>query len=110
FKTLKFREDPIQTWGINFHRNLRSNIRNEDSFWSPLPRIYDIQRVSLAGTLEGLEGIKPGSNIRFKPYVTSSLAQNGITRVRKGNGDFGFDAKYGVKIPASSSSAAVKSL
>ena len=96
FKTLKFREDSIQTWGMNFHRNLRSNLRNEDSFWSPVPRIYDIQRVSLAGTLEGLEGIKPGSNMRFKPYVTSSVAQNGTTGARKGDADFGFDAKYGV--------------
>jgi hypothetical protein len=96
FRTLKFRESEMQTWGINFHRGLRSNIRNEDSFWSPLPRIYNIQRVSMAGTLEDLEGIRPGSSIRIKPYVSSSLAQNGITKVNKGDGDFGFDAKYGI--------------
>jgi hypothetical protein len=96
FKTLKFREDEVQTWGLNFHRNLRSNVRNEDSFWAPLPRIYGINRVSLAGTLEGLEGIKPGSNIRLKPYVTSSYAQNRITGDNKADGDFGFDAKYGL--------------
>src|SRR5438874_9879664 len=96
FKTFKFRESEAQTWGINFHRNLRSGIRNEDSFWAPLPRIYSIQRVSLAGTLEGLEAIKPGFNIRFKPYVSSSYGQNRITGTDKKSGDFGFDAKYGV--------------
>ena len=96
FKTFKFRAGEMQTWGINFHRNLRSGQRNEDSFWSPLPRIYNLNRVSLAGTLEGLEGIKPGSNVRLKPYLSSSLAQNGATGVRKGDGDFGFDAKYGI--------------
>ena len=96
FKTFKFRASDVQTWGINFHRNLRSQLRNEDSFWSPIPRIYNLQRVSLAGMLEGLEGISPGFNIRVKPYVTSSLAQNGATGVRKGDGDFGFDVKYGI--------------
>jgi hypothetical protein len=96
FKSLKFREDEVQTWGINFHRNLRSDVRNEDSFWSPLPRIYGINRVSLAGTLEGLEGIKPGSNFRLKPYVTASYAQNRVAGINKRDGDFGFDAKYGI--------------
>jgi len=96
FKTLKFREQEVQTWGINFHRNLRSNVRNEDSFWAPLPRIYGINRVSLAGTLEGLEGIKPGSNIRLKPYLTSSYAQNRVTGINNSESEFGFDAKYGI--------------
>ncbi len=96
FKTLKFPQRDVETWGINFHRGLRSQLRNEDSYWSPLPRIYNIQRVSLAGTLEGLEGISPGSNVRFKPYATSSFVENGTTGVRKGDGDVGFDVKYGV--------------
>jgi len=67
FKTLKFPHAPIQTWGINFQRTIRR--RNEESLWAPVPRIYSIQRVSLAGTLEGLEGIEPGSNIKIKTYV-----------------------------------------
>jgi hypothetical protein len=96
FRTFKFRASDVQTWGINFHRNIRSGRRNEDSFWSPVPRIYNLNRVSLAGTLERLEGIKPGSNIRFKPYVTSSYAQNKRTRLNKTENDVGFDAKYGI--------------
>src|SRR5262249_13926015 len=75
FKTLKFPRAPVQTWGINFQRTLRR--RNEDSLWAPVPRIYSVQRVSLAGTIEGFEGIEPGSNIKIKPYVFSSFAQNG---------------------------------
>lgn len=96
FKTFKFRENEVQTWGINFHRNLRSNLRNEDSFWAPLPRIYGLNRVSLAGTLEGLEGIQPGSNFRFKPYLTSSYADSRTAGTKKGKGDVGFDVKYGL--------------
>jgi hypothetical protein len=94
FKTLKFPRTPVQTWGINFQRGLRR--RNEDSFWSPLPRIYGIQRVSMAGTLEGLEGIEPGANVKLKPYAVSNFLENGRTGKRTYTGDIGFDVKYGV--------------
>ena len=93
FQTLKFRETHVQTWGINFQRRLRR--KNEDSFWSPLPRIYNLNRVSLAGTLEDLEDIHPGSNIRVKPYVVSSFGQfsGGHKNLV---GDVGVDVKYGL--------------
>src|SRR3990172_6362403 len=112
FRTLKFRESNLQTWGINFQRNLRR--RNEDSLWSPLPRIYRLDRVSLAGTLEDLERIKPGSNIRIKPYFVTSLGQpfggrdipSGTEKTISScrwasgancyHGDFGIDLKYGL--------------
>ena len=90
FKSLKFRDSDVQTWGMNFHRNIRSDVRNEDTYWVPLPRIYNIQRVSIAGTIEDLEGIKPGSNIRFKPYVISSFSRNGLTRTNDPDADAGF--------------------
>jgi hypothetical protein len=94
FKTLKFPHAAVQTWGINFQRTLRR--RNEDSLWAPVPRIYTVQRVSLAGTLEGLEGIEPGSNIKIKPYIVGSFAQNGLAGTHKYDGDAGFDVKYGI--------------
>ena len=31
FKSLKFRDSDVQTWGMNFHRNIRSDVRNEDT-------------------------------------------------------------------------------
>ncbi|MBI4444986.1 MAG: carbohydrate binding family 9 domain-containing protein [Acidobacteria bacterium] len=93
FKTLKFRDTDVQTWGINFQRKLRR--KNEDSYWSPLPRIYELNRVSLAGTLEGLEDVRPGVNIRIKPSVIATAGQfsNGD---RVYTGDVGLDAKYGI--------------
>jgi hypothetical protein len=94
-KTLKFQNSNVQTWGINFHRNLRSAGRNEDSFWAPLPRIYNIKRVSLAGTLENLEEIKPGANLKIKPYVLGSLLKTGNLNSNL-DGDFGADVKYGL--------------
>src|SRR5438132_2873273 len=94
FKTLKFPREAFQTWGINFQRTIRR--RNEESLWTPVPRIYTVQRVSLAGTLEGLEGIEPGSNIKIKPYIVSSFSQNRLAQSHKYTGDAGLDVKYGI--------------
>src|SRR6185295_6106669 len=95
FKTLKFPKAPLQTWGINFQRTIRR--RNEDALWAPVPRIYTIQRVSLAGTLEGLEGIEPGANIKIKPYILGSFAQNPAAKApNKYDREIGLDVKYGV--------------
>ena len=93
FRTLRFRSGEEQTWGINFQRRIRR--RNEDSFWAPVPRIYDLQRVSLAGTLEGLQGVRPGNDLRVKPYVLGSAGKS--SRVDVGtDAQVGLDVKYGV--------------
>jgi hypothetical protein len=93
FRTLKFTGSDLQSWGVNFERKLRR--MNEDSYWAPLPRIYDIQRVSMAGTVQGLIGLRPGMNLRFKPYAASASNQ---LAGGKTTGDFdgGIDVKYGV--------------
>jgi hypothetical protein len=93
FRTLKFGETDPQVWGINFERKLRR--LNEDSYWSPIPRIYDAQRVSLAGTLEGLRGLRAGKNIRVKPYALTSGSRV-TTRPMAGDFQGGVDVKYGV--------------
>jgi hypothetical protein len=98
FRTLKFREGADQVWGINFLRRIRR--KNEETYWAPIPRIFNsIHYVSRAGVLEGLDGIKPGSNVRIKPYVLGSMTDlsttpSGLHRVYKGDG--GIDAKWGI--------------
>jgi hypothetical protein len=93
FRTLKFGSEESQVWGINFQRKFRR--LNEDSYWAPLPRIYDIERVSMTGTLEGLRGVHAGKNIRVKPYALTSGSRIATTPMA---GDFqgGVDAKYGL--------------
>ncbi|MGE0041345.1 MAG: DUF5916 domain-containing protein [Vicinamibacterales bacterium] len=93
FRTLKFGPDDTQTWGINFQRRLRR--LNENSFWSPIQRFYQLQRVSMAGTLEGLDGLRPGSNLRVKPYVAGSSSWIGDAGAA-GDVDAGVDVKFGV--------------
>ena len=93
FRTLRFRGSDEQTWGINFQRRIRR--LNEDSFWAPVPRIYDLDRVSLAGTLDGLQGVRPGNDLRVKPYVLGSAGTS--SRVDVGtDAQAGLDVKYGV--------------
>ena len=93
FRTLKFGDEDPQVWGINFERKLRRI--NEDSYWSPIPRIYDAQRVSLAGTLEGMRGLHAGKSIRVKPYALTSGSRV-TTKPMAGDFQGGLDVKYGV--------------
>lgn len=93
FKTLRFRNEENQVWGINFQRRIRR--KNEVAQWSLIPRPYRINRVSLAGTLEGISGIQPGRNLYVKPYISAP-----VTRRRNDDVDFapdvGLDVKYAV--------------
>jgi len=50
FTTLRYGDGGPQTWGLNFERRIRRN--NEESVWAPIPRQYNLYRVSLAGSLE----------------------------------------------------------
>ena len=60
--TLRFRAtNGAQSWGINFTRRLRRIA--EDSSWAPLTRQFRIYKMSRAGTLTSLEGLRQGRNI-----------------------------------------------
>ena len=94
--TLRFPESSTQSWGINLMRNIGR--KNEQAFWAPIPRAYSITRVSMAGSLDQLQSLNRGSDLRIKPFVTS-----GASRVSEAGlvdndfqGDIGLDVKYGV--------------
>jgi hypothetical protein len=73
FKTLRFKNAPVQEWGLNVGRRILRV--NEVGSWAPIPTRYNSHRVSIAGTLTGLEGIRQGRNLRIKPFVTGGLTQ-----------------------------------
>ena len=66
FRTLRYLAGEVQTWGINFQRNIRS--RNETASWSPIQRQSNLNRLSLAGELQGVE-VPPQRNLKLTPYV-----------------------------------------
>ena len=93
FRTLRYPLNDIQDWGMNFQRNIRA--RNEQAYWSPLPRQYNINRISLAGKLQGIE-VPPQRNLQLTPYLLGqSLTRTEDSRTIR-TGDFGADLKYSV--------------
>ena len=93
FKSLRFRKGEDQIWGVNFLRRIRR--KNEQAYWSPIPVPFRLNRVSMAGSLDGLKGVRQGRNLYIKPYFSAPLVR------RQGDDvdfvpDAGLDVKYGV--------------
>ncbi len=87
---------PVQDWGANFIRRVRRV--NETSYWSPLERQYRLHRMSKAGTLEQLEGLRSGRNLQVKPYVVGGGSRGAQVpaSAQGASHDAGLDLKYGV--------------
>ncbi|RPJ70936.1 MAG: hydrolase [Acidobacteria bacterium] len=94
FRTLRFPAGADQTWGINFQRNIRR--RNERAFWAPIPRQYDLNRVSLAGTVSGIT-VPVVRTFKVIPYVLGDVTASGPRPAGAAwSGAAGGDAKYTV--------------
>ena len=91
--TVRFPAAERQEWGINFMRNIRR--KNEQVFWAPVPRAYDLARVSLAGSLTDLRSLSRGLDLRVKPFVAGG-GQRTLSDGTSKEGDIGLDVKYGV--------------
>ena len=94
FRTLRFSGGAGQVWGINFERTIRR--KRETAYWAPLPRQYDLARVSLAGSLEGLDPPAP-RNLQLTPYglIHGARVVDSTTYTTTGpDADFGVDLKY----------------
>ena len=85
-----------QEWGVNFIRRVRRT--SETSYWAPLERQYRLHRMSKAGTLTGLDSLRPGRNLQVKPYVLGSNASGAqVPATALGsNAEVGMDVKYGL--------------
>ena len=73
FRALRFDKAGGAAWGINFSRHIRRV--NEVSFWSPVPRAYTLNRISLGGNLVGLETGNAGRDLRVKPYISDNAVR-----------------------------------
>ena len=91
FRTLRY-EAGERDWGLNFQRTIRR--RKEIAYWAPLPIQFDLMRVSMAGSLTGLN--PPAQrNLKVIPYALTEARR----RSAEGPdtdllGDIGLDAKY----------------
>ncbi len=92
FRTLRYPAATEQTWGINFQRNIRR--KNERAYWAPIPRQFNLYRLSLAGTLGGVQ--TPAlRNLRITPYALGNALESGVRPVDSAVlGEVGGDLKY----------------
>ncbi len=94
--TLRFSSNEAEmTWGLNFSRRIRR--KSEEGNWAPMPRQFRLYKMSMAGTLTGIQNLQQGRNLYVKPYV-SAARQDGeeITAGANNEFDAGFDVKYGI--------------
>ena len=92
FKSLRYGRVNVQTWGINFQRNIRRN--KEVVFWSPLSRQHNLYRVSDAGTLVNIE-VPKQRNLKLTPYVLGQASRGGNQPPGTVyNEEIGLDIKY----------------
>ncbi len=103
FKSLRYRPGRQQVWGLQLRRAVRR--KNEWNYLTALPQSVvgagssGVFRVSMAGTLVGLEAPPASRNLEVKPYAISGLQSRRIDATSVSNdwnADAGLDVKYGI--------------
>ena len=91
YSALRFSNEEVQTWGLNFHRHFRNT--REQFTWNYIDRTKGIMQ-QYAGTLSGIEKIQPPTRLSFSPYASSAF--NSFDGVDSFNNSIGLDVKYGI--------------
>ena len=99
FKSLRFRPGAEQVWGIQLGRDIRSNY--EESYLTAVPISAGPGqfRLSVAGTLVGLQVPEGNRTFEIKPWAIGSLNTDRAADPpvsNDGDGDGGVDVKYGL--------------
>ncbi|MFW6199491.1 MAG: DUF5916 domain-containing protein [Gemmatimonadota bacterium] len=103
FESLRYRPGHEQVWGIQLRRSVLR--RNEWNHLTYIPLSVapngstGVFRVSMYGTLVGVEAPPPSRNVEIKPYGISGLRTDLTTSPgfeNDGYADAGLDVKYGI--------------
>ncbi len=84
FRSIRFPDNDVQSWGIHVFRN-RPRESREQMSWAPISRDNDCFFCQ-AGTMSGIEGVNQGRNLEVLPYVLASQSS-----VLNGSDDTTFD-------------------
>lgn len=99
FSQLKFASGDIQTWGIDFKRDIAR--RHERDYLVYIPK-NESGFVSRFVTLNGIKDVKPVNNLEILPYVTTKASYTGHSHDDPFNdgsqysAGLGADLKYGI--------------
>ncbi|RLD62291.1 MAG: hypothetical protein DRJ05_00720 [Bacteroidetes bacterium] len=98
FSTLKFRKDSVQTWGVNFERNIKR--KKEQLMWQGWSRLYDVEKISQGGKLTGLTNIKQGTKVEINPYLLGGFEFSDEPAINTGKigGELNFDITPTLKL------------
>ena len=73
FSTLRYGSQEVQDWGLNLARFIGR--KNEQASWSPVPRQYNLYRLTEAGVLRGMSP-PPQRVTTFTPFLLAATQQN----------------------------------
>jgi hypothetical protein len=96
FTTIRFAESDAPTMGIALRRAIRR--KNEQVFWPHIPQRFrnGITQVSQFATLTGLEDLRRGRHMEFKPFVIAGVQKQASEPDTDVLDDLGIDFKYGI--------------
>ncbi len=94
YSALRFPQNDIHEWGINFWRELRR--KRETSSWNYVNRRVGGNPIGFTGVLTGINGVTPPPRLSFFPYLSgytqTDYAGPGWSNTFNG----GMDVKYGI--------------
>ncbi len=91
YSALRFPDKPVQTWGIQFYREI--NHLNESYVWNYVNKSLG-QASQYNGLLKGISNIDPPVRLSLYPYTSAAVDRfNGSTDF---NFNAGMDLKYGI--------------
>jgi hypothetical protein len=97
FKSLRFPDRPVQTWGIALGRSIPR--KNETAFWPHISRRVQ-SFIAQMGTLEGIEQVSPAHNVQVIPYgafTRARLLGSGASYSTADDSRGGLDAKVVIR-------------
>jgi hypothetical protein len=91
YRAIRFSNQPVQSWGINFHRRVQNT--NAQFTWNHIDNTQG-NWTQYDGIFEDFKNIKPPTRLAFYPYAsTTSVSYNGESEF---SWSAGMDVKYGI--------------
>lgn len=88
YSTLRFSNEKVQTWGLQFHRRFRTD--NSQYTWNPI----DVTKGNIGlyhGEINGIENIEPPTRLSFYPFASTTYNSS-----ESPDYGVGMDVKYGI--------------